>query len=278
LITLEVAVKDHEKYRSVFASLEKNRGVKPEFSDWRSASGNVRRASRADLVVLELTSEIRADARLQREIAALTAGTRILLLIEPKNRVQDSLHKILQSPNADFIKRDAPLWELEARIDRLLSLPQAPRNEQRTRRPAVRGGRSTVLGSQPLSSATAGSEIPRLAHVLPELHNLDSGRLDADRIAKLFGLSLRKFAAAIGKDYSAVHKTPDAGSLQGSLAPFERLATGLVRLTGSPDSMRAWINSANPELDNLTPNSLILSGEAQIVSDLVEDALLGQPG
>ena len=52
---------------------------------------------------------------------------------------------------------------------------------------------------------------------LPELHNPDSGRLDAQRIANYLSVPLAKLARAIKKNYQSLYKTPDAPGVQQAL-------------------------------------------------------------
>ena len=118
----------------------------------------------------------------------------------------------------------------------------------------------------------------RAARLRPELHNPESGRIDAKQVAGFFGLSLNRLAKAIGRSPQSVHKTPDSVSLQKSLGLFVRIATALIALFGSEGDGRIWLNTPNPDLDNTQPLELIEQGQGEIVAELLEDALLGHPG
>ena len=61
-----------------------------------------------------------------------------------------------------------------------------------------------------------------LAVPLIDLHNPVSGRSDASRVVEFLGVSLPRVAAAVDATYAAVHKTPDASSLQKGLGPIIR--------------------------------------------------------
>ena len=115
-------------------------------------------------------------------------------------------------------------------------------------------------------------------HLVPELHNPDSGRLDAKQIAQFFGLPLTTIAQAIDKSGSALHKTPDSAAIQSELAVFQRIATALLHMLGSAQNSRIWLNAPNPELSGQTPVELITVGKGVIVAELLEDVLLGMPG
>lgn len=118
----------------------------------------------------------------------------------------------------------------------------------------------------------------RAARLRPELHNPESGRIDAKQVAGFFGLSLIRLAKAIGRSPQSVHKTPDSVSLQKSLGLFVRIAAALIALFGSEGDGRIWLNTPNPDLDNTQPLELIEQGQGEIVAELLEDSLLGHPG
>ena len=115
------------------------------------------------------------------------------------------------------------------------------------------------------------------AHVLPELHDPSSGRLDARRIAEYLGVALSALAKVSGMTVAGLHKTPASSSLQEILSPIARSLTILSQLLGSKDSVRTWMNSPHPDLGGRTPISVMLEGKARAVSDMLEAALAGQP-
>jgi hypothetical protein len=113
-------------------------------------------------------------------------------------------------------------------------------------------------------------------HLLPELHNATSGRLDAERVCQFFGMTLTDLATILDKNIQTVHKTPDAASLQDTLSKFERMAVALKELTGSAENLRNWLNASNPDLEGKSPVSLIKNGRVEMILHLLEDALVGQ--
>jgi hypothetical protein len=143
--------------------------------------------------------------------------------------------------------------------------------------------RSLVI-DRDLSSAGRSFDVPSFdaaadpLRIIPELHSERSGRLDAERIACYFAVPLTAVALAIGKKVAAVHKTPDADSLQPGLKVWYRIAAGLSALTASPVHARIWLNAPNRDLGDETPISFMKRGEANIIAELVEDILVGQPG
>lgn len=102
-----------------------------------------------------------------------------------------------------------------------------------------------------------------------------SGRLSADLVAKAFGLKQARLARILGRHRATVAKTPDAASLQAKLRPFERIAR--LRAVFSPESFLAWLNRANPHLDDLSPLEAIEAGHLEAVADFTENMLTGAP-
>ena len=129
---------------------------------------------------------------------------------------------------------------------------------------------SAALGSESKSTDAAA--------LMPELHNPESGRIDAKKVAAFLGLSLTKFAKALGRSPQSVHKTPDSVRLQDELGLYLRLAAGLEALLGSQQQARIWLNTPHPDLDKTRPLDLVEKRKAEIVAELVEDTLLGHPG
>lgn len=115
------------------------------------------------------------------------------------------------------------------------------------------------------------------AHLLPSLHDPETGRLDARRIAEYLSISVSSLAQAIGRGEAAVHKSPAADSLQDGLAPVARTLAILFRLLRSREDVLAWLNAPHPDLGGHTPLSLIRGGKATAVSEMLEAALAGQP-
>jgi hypothetical protein len=110
-----------------------------------------------------------------------------------------------------------------------------------------------------------------------DLHDRESGRVDAARVARFFGLSLSGLAKALDRSPQTLHKTPNAPRLQRALLPLARIATSLVTLFGTAEKARVWMNAPHPELDHVAPLELVKANKAVVVADMLEDALLGHP-
>jgi len=102
-----------------------------------------------------------------------------------------------------------------------------------------------------------------------------SGKLSANNVATVFGLSVAELATLVGRTRQAVSKTPDADSLQPLLRPFERVAR--LRATLSREQFRNWLHLANEQLGDRTPFELVRDGKIGAIADLVEDMLTGSP-
>jgi hypothetical protein len=76
---------------------------------------------------------------------------------------------------------------------------------------------------------------------------------------------------------AGLHKSPRSVSVQPHLIPIARSLAILTQLLSSKESVLAWMNSPHPDLGGETPLTLILQGKAQVVADLLEAALAGQP-
>ena len=116
-----------------------------------------------------------------------------------------------------------------------------------------------------------------IAVALEELHNPRSGRIDARRVAEFLAFPVARIAAALGASSPAVHKTPDAVSLQPRLVPLKRALELISQGTRDRHEALAWLNSAHPDLGGETPLQVLLTGRADAVVTLLENAIAGLP-
>jgi len=102
----------------------------------------------------------------------------------------------------------------------------------------------------------------------------ERGRLHADKLRELFGLTRPELLALAGVSMTeqAIAATPDSEKLQPFLEKLERCARLLVMLR-SRTQFATWLNTANPELDGAKPIEMVRSGKAEMIADLVEDIL-----
>jgi cell division protein ZapA (FtsZ GTPase activity inhibitor) len=130
------------------------------------------------------------------------------------------------------------------------------------------------LAAEKTERADHLSELKKVIEATDDLR-AKSGKLSADKVASVFGLSVAELAALVGRTRQTASKTPDADSLQTLLQPFERVAR--VRTVLNQNDFRKWLRLANDELDGRTPFEMIREGKVAVVADLVEDMLTGSP-
>jgi hypothetical protein len=107
---------------------------------------------------------------------------------------------------------------------------------------------------------------------LPELHDQETGRVDAQKIASFMAIGLKPLCTALRLNYKAVHRNPSAVRIQKSLQPLTRILELLNQFLGSAQAVRIWINAPNPNLDGSTALETILEGTARAVLTLLECA------
>ena len=115
-----------------------------------------------------------------------------------------------------------------------------------------------------------------VGYVVPELHD-PQGRIDAERVANTFGLSMSALAKPVGVTPSALSRRPTARAAQRALRELEFVWAVLRRELTSDDLARAWLYAAHPLLDGEAPIALLTKGSATALADFVRSALAGQP-
>ena len=110
-----------------------------------------------------------------------------------------------------------------------------------------------------------------------------SGRLDANRISDLLGVSKSDLATKVcGVSRQALGQNPASAGIQEKLQPLEDVAQALIWCGGNEAKLRAWLKRPNrdfPEVDGRVPSpmDLILLGHAAVVARKVENLRTGQP-
>jgi DNA-binding protein HU-beta len=130
--------------------------------------------------------------------------------------------------------------------------------------------KEAVLGKTRSKSATTQA-IPTIT----ALHDPDTGRVDAVRVARYLNENLVFVATALGRNYSTVVKTPAAVPMQERLRDFKRIIEVLEHVLGSAESMRIWMNTPHPDLDDETPRDVIQSGNVTVVRKMIDSSLSG---
>jgi Protein of unknown function (DUF2384) len=119
-----------------------------------------------------------------------------------------------------------------------------------------------------------GTARPRV--ILPELH-AGNGRIDAQKVADLMGIPLKQLAEGLELNYKAVHRNPSAAGWQEALKPVKRSLEILHEFFSNVETIRAWLNTPHPLLDDRTALETILEGKGFAVSRLLGNAWSGVP-
>jgi hypothetical protein len=140
-------------------------------------------------------------------------------------------------------------------------------------------GRASAAHSVPaMSSGSDLDQHPLIQETTWFLRNPATGRLDARRIAHLYGEPLKRFAKALDVSPSAVTQTPDSQKYQQFLSRFERVAR-ILPMLDSKDQFSAWVKAPNRQLRGEAPIDFLWGSpsRASKLADIVEDVLVGQP-
>ena len=113
--------------------------------------------------------------------------------------------------------------------------------------------------------------------ILPELHDEETGRIDAQKVAGFMGVPLKRLCEGIGLKYKTVHRNPSAESLQETLQPVKRSLEILHEFFARPETIRVWLNTPHPDFDGRTALETMLEGQAFAVRRLLENAWNGVP-
>jgi hypothetical protein len=231
------------------AGQRKNAAPTFDVTPWSSFDNRIREQAAGDVVILNLEASGAPAFQEAMRLTEKQPNLRYLYVVDVKRKMQSRSVDELCRPGVAWVSSDASEKEVQLRIRGLVS------------------------------SQAQDAPVPPWERTMPELHNLGSGRLDASRVAEWFGIPLKTVARLLRRGYATVHKTPDAMGLQSELIVFFRIASALERLAGSYKAARIWLNSPNPDLDNnATPLSVIEMGDQDVVAELLEDAIVGQPG
>ena len=102
------------------------------------------------------------------------------------------------------------------------------------------------------------------------------GRLAADRIARLFGLSVSALAEALGESRQRLSQNPDGEALQEALGSLERIAR-LRAVLPDDAGFRRWLRTPVKMLQSQAPLHWVQQGRSLEVAEYVEDLLSGNP-
>lgn len=117
------------------------------------------------------------------------------------------------------------------------------------------------------------SNVPSVAKVDRSLR-ADGGRIDAEKVAAAFGISMAELARQIDVSRQRLCKTPDAEALQALLRPYERIAR--LRTIFDDAEFKAWLNTPNELLeDEDAPIDYLKAGAQQPLAAFAQNMLTG---
>lgn len=119
--------------------------------------------------------------------------------------------------------------------------------------------------------------VDKPAVVLPELHDTDSGRIDAQKIADFMGVPLKQLSEGLGLNYKAVHRNTSAAGFQKALRPVKKTLELLQEFFGTAETIRVWLNTPHPDLDGASALEIIMEGKVDAVTLILENAWNGVP-
>jgi DNA-binding NarL/FixJ family response regulator len=109
-------------------------------------------------------------------------------------------------------------------------------------------------------------------------HDPDTGRLDAERVAAAYGVSLSALARALRITQSALSKRPTAAAAQLGLRELEFTWATLRDLLETDARVRAWLNAKSRHLNGRAPIDLLTHGSAEALANYVRSVIAGEPG
>ncbi|HEV2961237.1 MAG TPA: response regulator [Candidatus Angelobacter sp.] len=220
---------------------------KTEVTHTASAVLQAARSAKSQIIIMDLSMPGISPNQVIRRLKAMDCS---VIVISSGNQVSEA-GKALRSGALDYVVKPFTTEDLCTRI-------------------------SARLGPSRLQEPIRQSDAP-LLHLIEKLHDPETGRLDAQRIAHFFGLKVAELARILKKRVGTVSKTSNAPALQEALRPLESIASGLLRLLGGEARVRMWLQAANPALDGHAPMELLRMGKIADLGDFVQDLLEGRP-
>lgn len=154
---------------------------------------------------------------------------------------------------------------------------EAANSKERAFTPRVQSTTKKMKGENNLGSPVKALRTSTPKVFLSDLHDPETGRLDAHRLAEHMGVPLKTFSEGLGLIYKTVHRNPSSAAIQKALRPVKRSLELLDLFFGKPEVARAWLNTPHPELDGFTALETILENKAEAVELLLENAWNGVP-
>ena len=91
------------------------------------------------------------------------------------------------------------------------------------------------------------------AWLIPEVHDPNTGRIDAKKLAEVLGATQAGLARVLQVDRRVLANKPTMPKFQKRAAMLERTLAILIDYLGSAEVARAWFQTPNPNLGDRTP-------------------------
>ena len=236
----------------------------------RGTSETTLKRVRPDVILWDCASQDEETLELMKDLHRRHPSLPMLLVVDFKEVAL--MKRFAETDKIDLVRFPADIEEVVYRMRRLLraTRPNRALRASGTRRQEIPVSTEDIKAADAQASAF-------FPHLALDLYDPQSGRLDARRSAALFGMKLAELAQLLNQKLPTLSKTPDAPSVQAGLALFQRIGLALARLVGSTEGIRIWMNAPNPQLEGRTPLSVVLAGQGEVVAEMLEDMLTGQP-
>lgn len=116
-----------------------------------------------------------------------------------------------------------------------------------------------------------------LNHTLLSVHDPETGRYDAKRLADVLAITQKEMASIVGYSARGLGKNPASPKLQDDLARLVQLINKLRELLdGDMSLVRIWLKAPHPSLANAQPITYLEEGHLELIEGLVHAIEVGQ--
>jgi len=176
-------------------------------------------------------------------------------------------------PGKEYVRVIASMFKQPERQDELILAHTVPDAVARIIQTAPTRGRVNQRSAFLLDS------VPGVDGRCSDLRDSASGRLSAEKVRILFGITLTALADAAEISKQALDQNPASEKAQAVLRQFERIA----RLQGLPQfqkpaDLRKWFRRPLPLFSNHSAEELFKEGSLELVAEKVDQMLTGDFG
>jgi len=103
-----------------------------------------------------------------------------------------------------------------------------------------------------------------------------TGKVNVKRLADVLDVSVRKLAPGVGVTEGAIRQKPTADRAQPGARKMVDVFQHALDVIGDWTDTMVWMQTPRKDLSGNSPLTLIVSGRAEVVSDLIENIESGQ--